>query len=240
MKINIGKSAHPVFLIAIFLVCCKVFYVIFFQPAPATKQLFSLTSTETTHQIYPVYSSALEAKAVIPDDAPVEISPAKLNIYRLAAKYLLYPIKLSKDWFFFIDFDNTIPYPYPTWDVYELSTGVKIFAKPGHEFLLEPNSIKPYSPFKIFIIFLAVVALNLGFGALLLHLLGLHRVGQGMMWFWGTSYIIGMILFTIFLWLFLLLGGPVETNILTIVWVMASLMLLLVSKNEKAEQETPP
>ena len=224
--------AHAVFLIAIFLVCCKIFYVIFFQPGPATKQLFAPASAENAQQIYPIYLSALAAKSVIPDGAPVEVSPLRLNVYRLAAKYLLSPLKLSKDWGFFIDFDNSVAYPYPTWDVYALPTGVKIFTKPGYEILLEPKFVKPYSPLKILIIFLAVIALNLGFGALLLHLLSLYKVGQGMMWFWGTSYIIGMLLFTIFLWVFLLLGGQLETNILTIIWVMASLMLLLVSKKE--------
>ena len=237
MKIVNAKIANAVFLIAIFLICCKIFYTIFFQTNAPTVSTASLGISNSINQVYPLYLSVLSAKAVIPEDSPIEIAPFGFNIYRLAARYLLSPLPISKDWVYFIDFDHSVEYPYPTWQIYDLPTGVRIFAKPGYEILADPKSIVPYSPLKISMIFLAVVILNLGFGVLLLHLLNYYKVSQKMFWVWGASHIVGMLLFTIFLWLFLLLGGKLETDVLTIIWVMASLILLVIAKREKPETQ---
>ncbi|MCR4336563.1 MAG: hypothetical protein NUV91_01995 [Candidatus Omnitrophica bacterium] len=183
-----------------------------------------------------LYLSSMEAKKYIPSTARVEFSPTDFNIYRIAARYMLYPLELSERWQYFIDFDHSVINPPSDWNVYLLSTGVRIFVKPGYDILQEPNLVNPYFGFKVMVTFMIVVAINMAMGWLLLRFFPLGKWSELRLSFLGTGYVALFIALAVVLWLFLLWGGTLEQNALIILWVMTSLILLLVFKGEQVEK----
>ncbi|MCK5215496.1 MAG: hypothetical protein KAR05_09095 [Candidatus Omnitrophica bacterium] len=228
------KIFENVFLILIFFICCFSFYRIFFQAYPVF-QAYSIekNDSEKKWRPTPIYLSALEAKMVIPDGEPINITPSGFSLYRMIIGYIMHPLQISRDWNYFIDFENSYKNPPQGCSVYSLGSGVHIYVKPGYGLISEAESQRPYSAIKVIAVFFAVTSLSMGAAILMLRVLEATNARSQEVWFWGASYIIGFLFLTIVVWLFLLLGGKLERMALLILWVTTSLVLLLFNKQDE-------
>ena len=181
---------------------------------------------------FPIFDSALEAKEVIPSDAAINFSPSKWNLYRVAARYSLYPYEAAENWDYFVDFTKNATAD-PKWRSLELSTGVPVFAKSGHEFQPARPFLRPYPIAKNFFIFLLLAVYQCWLGRSMLKLFRFFESGNSG-WVWGTSYLLGYLVLTLLLWILLMPGVKMTMGFVTVSGVALGVFLHFMAARSSA------
>ncbi len=235
---NIKKIVKWILVIAsigiVYPPCCSIF----------TEAVHHLETFFHTHgdydqlrRTFPIFDSALEAKGMIPADAAIDFSPAQWNLYRVSARYSLYPHETSKNWRYFIDFSKNFN-PDPGWKSYILSTGVLVFAKAGNEIQRNKSSLPPtYPTAQNFFIFMFMVIYQCWLGSYVLKWLKISR-SENPCWYWGTSYLLGFLVLTLLLWIFLLVGGEMTKESMTVLCVIVGFLFKILAAKPSCPTRT--
>jgi hypothetical protein len=172
----------------------------------------------------------LAAKTLLPPNSTVTLSPGAWDVNKIAIRYELFPIKVVEAGCFYLDYAQSLRQTPVGWQERLLPYGVHLYAKPGCHFLSSPKSL-PNLPLLHLVIFVLLFSLSLiMIGTLTLRTLGISRAVVSVTWFWATAYLIGQLLLTLLLWVFLLFGGTLtRLNILS-VWTGVLMGLLLFRK----------
>jgi hypothetical protein len=172
----------------------------------------------------PIWEKALRAKAMIPPGAAVQTSFQGLSLEQVAVRYILYPLQISKDWDYFIDFHSSISTADPSWQSYSLTDNITIFAKAGQSPLLSypMQTIPSRNPLPVFLSVLLWTTAN---GFLTLRCIHIPIFPMDRIWYLAASYATGFLLTTGVLWIALLLGYPLVPTTIMSIW--AGLFLLL-------------
>ena len=188
---------------------------------------------------YATFATTTQAKKIIPPLSPVGISNTSSGIENVAARYNLYPLKLSKTWAYFIDLGRSVKDQRPLPKRKKLSSGVFIYTNKDVPFLSGKNiTAHPSLPKKL-LIFLSTVVFQTILGMLILCLLNIPRKTAGTLWMTTTGYLIGFCVFTASLWIVLLLGFTLEISTLLILGTLLMCSLLYLSSDSHVPSGQP-
>ena len=211
-----NKPFRYFFLTLILLTCLQTFAFIFLQSF-LTIKIFSIHKgrPNSIRQKYYSYASSIEAKKYIPPHSKIQISPNKLSIEKIARRYFLYPLEISKQWSYFIDFDHNFKETSKSLSKYQTYSGTLIYSQPNHKLLSKNNSPKEYSTIRALLIFTAITLFQIYCGFLILKICSINHTQLGASWHISTSYLLGVLYVNILLWVFLLFKGSLnQTNLL--------------------------
>jgi hypothetical protein len=172
----------------------------------------------------PIWKKTQIVQSAIPPGSSIQTSLPNLTLEQVAARYILYPLSVSNDWDYFIDFHSSINTPDPSWHKYPIKDDITIFAKARHPppFSLPIQTIPSGTPISIF---LGTLIWMTTIGFLTLQCLQITLYPAGRSWYLAASYAIGFLLGTGTLWIVLLAGY--HLNATTVLSVWAGLFLIL-------------
>ena len=167
---------------------------------------------------YPLAINGLIIRKVLPPEAVIELSHPELSMATVSLRYLIYPIRIAKEGGFLLYQKGDQPIPPLDWDGYRISDEYSIYAKPGHAFVARPIPFPSYRIEKAILWVFFFGLINLLAGNFCLRLLCLEPRDLGLMFFGALSYLLGYLLLTGLLWVFLLLGGLLTRTTVLLLW----------------------
>jgi hypothetical protein len=178
-----------------------------------------------------LFTAGIEAKRVIPPSAPIDWSLANPKNDFKYLRYALYPVvNRQPEWDYFIDANNEIEEPDPSWSRATLSNGVTVYAKQGAEFL-DPDRSEPSESLNITLVIFGVVsAVFILTGVAGLCLLRIDFQAGGRLWFLSIAYLLGLLVLNLILLLAMLLGYPLTFASISLIWLVVLAILLLATR----------
>ncbi len=190
------------------------------------------------HQKYhSIYKTAPEAQKIIPPGAKVETSFKPLSIEWRAARYALYPLEISPEASYILEFPSQKLERQPGWPSRTFSDGTRLYTAPGSPARTTEASERSPAPKYPLHFFLLTVFLNGLTGALLLRLLRINAAEGGLFYFLGTGCLLGAVIYGLSLWLLLLCGVPLNPPSLWLTYLLWPLLLALLNFLIKAPRE---
>jgi len=186
------------------------------------------------------FAATTEAKKIIHPLSPVGISYLPSGIENVAARYNLYPLKLSENWSYLIDLNHSVVDQTSLPNRKKLSSGVFIYAQEGLPLLPKKKGAAGLSLPKKLLIFFSAVILQTILGILILCLLNIPRKTMGNFWMVTTGYLTGFCVFTASLWILLILGFTLTISTLLILGILYLCSLLFLSLDNRIPAGQPP
>ena len=175
---------------------------------------------------YTTFAATTEAKKIIHPLSPVAISHSPSGIENVAARYNLYPLKLSENWTYLIDLNHFVADQTSFPKRKKLSGNVFVYTQEGLPFLPWKKAVAAPSLPKKLLIFSYTVILQTILGMLILYLLNIPRKTPGAIWMASTGYLAGFCVFTASLWILLIFGFTLEISTLLILGLLYLCSLL--------------
>jgi hypothetical protein len=187
----------------------------------------------TIRQADPVFGAIQELIQQLPGNAKVEVSPIVWKRDRVKARYALYPIEIDEEsgsnWNYFVDLEGgTFEQVQTPLEVHRLTSGVKVFVKPGNKLISQLSSVPNRSIFGSIQTFLLLTIANMIAGLGLLVFLKISKKETGLLWYLGSAYMLGFLVVTGVTWLSMLAGLSFERkNIFIITIAVPSILILM-------------
>lgn len=238
MRISIENSFTTIArlsLIALIIICFSKFKYVACKSVDAVRNFASVGyDFERVRTRNRVFASLLEAKTILPEGALIKkpnIVFSGVGLYT-RTRYILYPRLITENWSHFIDFENSINEIPNGWQRHILRTGTNIYAKPGYGFITEPPTPTTSPLLKTVVVFLIAALLNTLTGLAVLSLLKIFFKENGVLWYLSTAYLIGFIVITTIIGLYLLCGGTLTPlPLLTVCTVLLITLIAISFKN---------
>lgn len=182
----------------------------------------------------PYFRAVQAASRLIPSGASVTYNKVNMRMIDvIAIRYALYPVRVADQAEYVLDLTGDRVAGFD-WTVKALFNDAKVYAPPGYPFLSPQHEAKRSRivEFAIFILVSVVIALT---GSNVLRTIGIGSPVLGRVWFLGTAYLTGFVVFNWVFWICLMLGVlldfPVVLGVVTIVFVVS-----MVSKRMSQEK----
>jgi len=168
---------------------------------------------------FSVIAPLLAAKQVIPADATVTVLREEdaWDLEKVCMRFYLYPLRISENGSYVIDWENIMGRPPPGWTPRRLSWGKMVYAKPGFSFLSPPVRPKSLPLTGVVVFMLCYLAAHVLTGAGLLRLLNVFKKNWGVA-AWGASFLLGYLVLTLCIWGYLLMGGILSRSAVLLLW----------------------
>jgi len=172
-----------------------------------------------------MYIVPIEAAKFMPENAGFELSISKWELKRIAAKYILYPRRLSRDWSYWIDFDGVFDDSQQSYKKLSIGSIATVYAKPGSDFVFQEKPTVYYSLVKVIMVVMITTLLYILIGFLECLVLNLHFRRGGLLWFLSTNYLLGLFTSSFIFWLLMIFGVPFSRTTVAGVWVSVLFLL---------------
>ena len=155
-----------------------------------------------------VYRDILEIQKIIPPESRIQFSSPKLNYKTVAMRYYLYPMEVSRDWQYFVDVDDYNKDFLESQDVPSRRfTNGTVYALPGNFFWEGAEKFRSPPMGVAALVFLLTVLMKTVAGLLILRGMNKDDRPVNIVGNLSLSYLLGELLLTSALWLYLILGG---------------------------------
>lgn len=185
----------------------------------------------------PYFREVQAASALIPSGASVTYRKDNVRMIDvIAIRYALYPVRVADQAQYVLDLTGD-RVAGSDWTVKTLFNDAKLYAQPGYPFLNPQHKAKRSRivEFAVFLLVSVVISLT---GSNFLRAIGIGSAVLGRVWFLGTAYLTGFVVFNWAFWICLMVGVlldlPVVLGVVTIVFVI-SMVSKRMSPKERSE-----
>ncbi len=169
-----------------------------------------------------------EVRDVIPPGSVVWIvdEPGSPVFRAIAVRYALAPLTIGENWDYAVDLRKGSTGALEKGTRYRLKDDGVIWAKPGRAFLVPAASrLQGPSIAGDLCVFLLLSVFLTATGGLVLALLGFSYEVCDRWWFWTTGYLAGLLITSVVVWIYLMMGGRLVPQSIAMLWVGQILLL---------------